>query len=228
MRAQGKTVIRIPTTGHDLKINLATTVCGTLQHRAAGRFSELNHLKNDRFKMHPDHNTPPRNGPVARDKKGLPKALVAEQKYDRIERYTLETARIFFIAFSEPDTQFWMYAYRYCESAYGAIKGPAIAQATLDMLNAMRTTRPHTFNYTDPRCRDCSEFMTPEERYLMESFRHLRTENKGTAQMNALLLCEGKDPTEFQDAAIRLVKLFPPSVSEQASLHPQINNSQHL
>lgn len=139
-----------------------------------------------------------------RDVNGHSKVLVADQGYDSIDHYTLETVRIFFVAFYQPETQFWMHAYQYCESAYSSARGAAIAQATLDMLNAMRTTRPHTFNYTDPRCRDCSEFLTPEERYLMESFRNVRCGARQAAHMTALLLCEGNDPTAFLEATEKL------------------------
>lgn len=178
--------------------------------------------------MHPHHNTPPQNGNVARGAKGLPKALVADQNYDRIERYTLETARIFFVAFTDPKTQFWMHAYRYCESAYTAPKGATIAQATLNMLNAMRAARPHTFNYTDPRCRDCSECMTAEERYLMESFRHLRNNRYGPAHMSALLLCEGQDPTAFLDATVQLIELVPRLIDSSAmALPPNVDFQSH-
>jgi hypothetical protein len=178
--------------------------------------------------MHPHHNTPPQNGHAAGGAKRSSKTLVADQNYDRIERYTLETARIFFVAFTDPQTQFWMHAYRYCESAYAAPNGATIAQATLNMLNAMRTTRPHTFNFTDPRCRNCSEYMTAEERYLMETFRHLRHNRYGPAHMNALLLCEGNDPTEFLDAIVQLIQLVPRLIdSKTADLPTNTNYHTH-
>jgi len=143
-----------------------------------------------------------------RDIKGQIKALVADQRYDEIEQHLLETARLFFVAFSHPETQFWMHAYRYCEAAFPQEQGAAVAQSILHMLNVMRTTRPHTFNYTDPRCRACSKFLTPEERYLMQSFRQIRAGKMQLAHMNALLLCEGKDPARFLQATQELDQRF--------------------
>ncbi|KEJ88587.1 hypothetical protein [Sulfitobacter donghicola] len=132
---------------------------------------------------------------------GQRKAFVADQEYDHIERNTLETCRVFFVSFNQPETQFWMHAYRFCESVYSKTHGAAISQATLSMLNAMRYARPHTFNFTDPRCSRCSQYITPEERYLIDSFRHIRHQRLQQAQMTAMLLCEGKDPSAFLSSA---------------------------
>jgi arginyl-tRNA--protein-N-Asp/Glu arginylyltransferase len=157
--------------------------------------------------MHP-RPIPPQNHHALHTVKAQTKARVADQNYDPVEHTTLETARIFFVAFTQPETQFWMHAYRYCERIYSTANGAVIAQATLGMLNAMRHTRPHTFNYTDPRCRHCSECLTAEERYLMESFRKIRLGKRTSARMSALLLCEGKDPSAFLDAASHLAAVL--------------------
>lgn len=157
--------------------------------------------------MHP-RPIPPQNRHAIQAAKAQTKARVADQQYDSVEHTTLETARLFFVAFTQPETQFWMHAYRYCERVYSAKSGATIAQATLDMLNAMRSTRPHTFNYTDPRCRHCSEYLTSEERYLMESFRQIRLGKQTAARMSALLLCEGKDPSAFLEAALNLAAVL--------------------
>jgi hypothetical protein len=139
---------------------------------------------------------------------GQRKAFVADQGYDDVERFTLETCRIFFVSFNQPDTQFWMHAYRFCEKVYSKDHGAAISQATLAMLDAMRYTRPHTFNFTDPRCSKCGEYITHEERYLIDSFRHTRLGQQQQAHMTAMLLCEGKDPREFLIAAQKLNDLL--------------------
>ncbi len=70
----------------------------------------------------------------------------------------------------------------------------------------MRTTRSHTFNYTNLRCRDYAEYLLPEERYLMESFRNIQSGARQWAHMNALLLCEGHDPNAFLEAVEELNK----------------------
>lgn len=138
------------------------------------------------------------------DAKGRPKALLADQGYDADAQNILKIARIFFVAFDQPETQLWMQAYRYAETVYPAPMGATVAQAALNMLNEMRIIRPHTFNYTDPRCAECSDYLTPEERYLMESFGQIRRGARAAAQLNAMMLCEGKDPDKFMDAAERL------------------------
>lgn len=51
---------------------------------------------------------------------------------------------------------------------------------------------------------DCSAFLTPEERYLMDAFTSTIEGHSTRARMNAMLLCEGKDPTSFLNAARNL------------------------
>lgn len=133
--------------------------------------------------------------------KGHQKATVEAQNFDNTSLQVLQISRMFFVSFNQPETEFWIKAYGFGEHVFGAPLGATIAQAVLTMLNEMRCARPHTFNFTDPRCLDCSAFLTPEERYLMESFVSLRAGKHTSAQMSAMMLCEGKDPSRFLQAA---------------------------
>jgi hypothetical protein len=144
---------------------------------------------------------------------GHQKATVAAQNFDDTTLQVLQLSRMFFVSFNQPETEFWMKAYGFGEHVFGAPLGATVAQAILTMLNEMRCARPHTFNFTDPRCLDCSAFLTPEERYLMESFVSLRAGKHTSAQMSAMMLCEGKDPSRFLQAAKHLS-----DVLEQASI----------
>ncbi|MFG6626035.1 hypothetical protein ACGYLD_12105, partial [Sulfitobacter sp. 1A12056] len=74
--------------------------------------------------------------------------------------------------------------------------------------NEMRTARPHTFNYTDPRCVNCSAFMTSEEKYMMDMLCHLRKNAGAKAHLSAMLLCEGNDPTALLAAGSNLVAVI--------------------
>lgn len=149
------------------------------------------------------HNLHSKCGPKERSK-----PLLSEQNYSIVEEDILKIARLFFVTFGQPDSQLWMHAYRFADQLYPAMTGTNIAQATLVMLNEMRMIRPHTFNYTDPRCACCSAFVTAEERYLMDSFRHIRQGSRTRAHMAAMLLCEGNDPSAFLDAATRLNEML--------------------
>lgn len=150
--------------------------------------------------MQTDHSTHSHS----RTAQGHQKATVAAQGYDDKTLQVLQLARMFFVSFSKPETEFWMKAYGFGEHIFGAPMGATVAQATLTMVSEMRCARPHTFNYTDPRCLDCSAYLTPEERYLMDSFVHINAGRQTKARMSAMMLCEGKDPTGFLHAAARL------------------------
>lgn len=132
---------------------------------------------------------------------GPDKPLVSAQGYDATEGHVLDLARIFFVSFARPETQLWMKAFARAERIFGAPVGATLAQSVLRMLNAMRAARPHTFNYTDPHCPECSARMTAEEKYLMDTLRDLRRGNMATARLSALLLCEGNDPENVLTAA---------------------------
>ncbi len=142
------------------------------------------------------------------DKSGRRKPVVSAQGYELCERHILELSRIFFVSFGQPETQFWMKAFCWAEKLYPAPAGATVAQAVLRMLNEMRTARPHTFKYTDPRCVNCSAFMTSEEKYMMDMLCHLRKNAGAKAHLSAMLLCEGNDPTALLAAGSNLVAVI--------------------
>lgn len=50
--------------------------------------------------------------------------------------------------------------------------------------------------------------MTPEERYLMDSFKFLKKGNHPEARLNAMMLCEGHDPNRFLAASQNLCRVL--------------------
>lgn len=129
-----------------------------------------------------------------------------EHPFDSFEKNVLRLARLFFLSFHYPQQQAWISAFEFADSEFGQNTGPQIAKSILDMVNAMRATRRSGFSYCDPHCKECSAFMTREERYLISTVHQFRRGQSITAQMNVMLLCEGGDGIQLINRIMYLVQ----------------------
>lgn len=101
-------------------------------------------------------------------------SLLADCNFDEFETSVLEIARHFFLAFSEPQSEAWVEAFRRAEQLFPVPFGATIANAILIALNDMRKSRVRLFTYTTPCCKDCMRHITDEERYLISALRDMR------------------------------------------------------
>ncbi len=134
--------------------------------------------------------------------------LLARQPFDEFEKQVLQIARMFFVTFHVPNSQMWMEAFQFAEHEFPAPFGATLANAILIYVESMRRVRANSFNYHDPHCPGCSQQLTDEERYLISVIHHLRQGEMGQAQLNAMLLCEGRDSSKMLEAARRMLLII--------------------
>jgi len=113
--------------------------------------------------------------------------------FDPLELIVLEVARHFIVGFHYPTSHAWMDALAIAEDRLGLPYGPMIASHVLKVVNAVRLVRSAGFNYCNPNCAKCAEFITKEERYLMTSLYSMRRDKRSDAHTQAMLLCQGGD-----------------------------------
>jgi len=130
---------------------------------------------------------------------------VVTAKFGTDELAILAIARYYFQTFAVPASQAWIPATDLARHAFGALKGPRVAAAVLDMLREMRISRRSTFQFSNPECQVCADVLTENERQLMGVFRGLRNSMQSEAYVNALLLCEGNEINPLLGAAGVLV-----------------------
>lgn len=113
--------------------------------------------------------------------------------FDPLELIVLEVARHFIVGFHHPTSHAWMDALAIAEDRLGLPYGPMIASHVLKVVNAVRLVRSAGFNYCNPNCVKCADFITKEERYLMTSLYSMRRDKRSDAHTQAMLLCQGGD-----------------------------------
>ncbi|WP_170334737.1 hypothetical protein [Ruegeria arenilitoris] len=117
--------------------------------------------------------------------------------FDEFEEHVLHVSRYFFLAFSEPQSEAWIDAFRHAEQVFPVPFGATIANAVLIALNDMRQSRIRAFSYTNPHCVNCAQGITDEERYLILALQSIRRGIRGVAETNCMLLCEGGHNTKL-------------------------------
>lgn len=129
---------------------------------------------------------------------------IMDQGFDEFETQVLHIARRFFQTFSSPKTQSWQLAFYDAERFFPAPFGATIATAILAVVDELRVARKSSFVFINGDCRNCSHRVTQEERYLIASLHHVRRRSRSQAHTNAMMLCEGHDPSDFLHAVGRL------------------------
>ncbi|MEM6727647.1 MAG: hypothetical protein AAF618_04030 [Pseudomonadota bacterium] len=117
---------------------------------------------------------------------------VSSMGFDGDEMAIIAVARLYFLTFSEPETQAWMRAGALARAHFAA-RGDGIAARILEAVNELRLARASAFEFSNPECPCCAEVLCESERRFMEAFRAIRAARASTAHAQALMLCEGGD-----------------------------------
>jgi hypothetical protein len=134
----------------------------------------------------------------------VPGPKLAELCLDGDELGVLAVARHYFRSFCAPATQSWMGAIAVAIEAWGPARGPDVAVATLNAVQAMRAARASPFVFNNPCCAGCAARVTPNEQALLSVMRGVRRGDVERAAGHAVLLCEGNDHANLI-AALRLL-----------------------
>ncbi|MEM9581673.1 MAG: hypothetical protein AAGA08_01005 [Pseudomonadota bacterium] len=132
--------------------------------------------------------------------------------FGKFESDTLSIARMFFVSFHLPQRNAWVSAFEFGEDTFGRQSGALITKTVLDTVNELRIARTSGFEYCDPFCPTCREFLTREERYLVSIIHQMRERNMASAKMNAMLLCEGGDTQKMMNHIADLISFAPETV----------------
>lgn len=134
-------------------------------------------------------------------------SLITDCNFDEFEVRVLEIARHFFLAFSEPQSEAWIVAFRRAEQVFPAPFGATIANAILIALNDMRRSRVRTFTYSNPLCQECLSHITDEERYFLSALQDMRRSNRTAVETSCMLLCEGNDASDLLASLERIAMI---------------------
>lgn len=124
------------------------------------------------------------------------------------EEMMLAVFRQFLLAYTDVKEPHWERAFEISVTAYGAKHGPCIAFAILKVLQAVRTERRTVFRFVNPCCENCAAFLSDYERHLMRTISFVRKRDMPSAQMEALILCEGFDTRPTLHAVHELSATF--------------------
>lgn len=132
---------------------------------------------------------------------------LASLGYSASERTALTVARYFFHSFCEPSRQGWLGAFGHAMAVRGAEDGPRLALTTLATIQSIRRSRQSAFRFNAPTCRDCSAWITGNERSFMSALRAAIRNDRDSLDAHLWLLCEGNDPVEVPETFMALADL---------------------
>lgn len=162
---------------------------------------------------------PPNSGPECRRYLSPQESLVSRAGFSNHELTVLATARYYFRAFAEPESQAWMRALAVPRCSLGEDLGARVAVAVLDMVREMRLARRTMFNFSNPECPVCANVLCETERHLMGVYSAVSRAQQSEAHAHALLLCEGHDPSNLLLAAADLAALLREQPFETTQSH---------
>lgn len=122
----------------------------------------------------------------------------------------IHVARHFFRTFSAPQSQAWMQAFAFADTAFAGREPAVVTLAILKAVQSMGAARRSGFNFAAFDCDICSPKLTEHERQFVSVIMDLRRGRKGCAHVNAMMLCEGNDLTSFLSAMRELLTLLEP------------------
>lgn len=134
---------------------------------------------------------------------------------DFYEEMMLAIIRQFLLAYTDLKQPHWERAFEMSVTAYGAKHGPCIAFTLLTVLQAIRTERRTVFQFVNPCCENCATLLSDYERHLMRTISFVRKGDMQSAQMEALILCEGYDTRQTLQAVNALNVIFTDAYSQK-------------
>lgn len=138
----------------------------------------------------------------------LQEVTIAAAGLDFHEEMMLAIFRQFLLAYTDVKQPHWERAFEISVTAYGAKRGPCIAFALLKILQVVRLERKTVFRFVNPCCENCAARLSDYERHLMKTISFVRKGDMRSAQMEALILCEGFDTRPTMHAVSELNLIF--------------------
>ncbi|WP_421724417.1 hypothetical protein [Bauldia sp.] len=138
---------------------------------------------------------------------GKPGTTVAELNLSIEVIAILNTARRYCMSFSNASRLYWEDAIDVAVAEFGDARGPEIAVAVLNVPRKMRSARRSNFIFYSPYCPACSAKVTPDEERLIRTIQATRLGQSGSAEIDAMILCEGNGTHQFLQAVKRLVRV---------------------
>ncbi len=120
--------------------------------------------------------------------------LARADSLNPFEGKILTIARCFFQTFACPAGQTWIESFRMADKLFASDYAAQYAFGTLNIVQTMRVARNSTFKFSNPLCPGCASLLTHSERQLTSALAAVRTGQRSTAHIHAMLLTEGNDP----------------------------------
>jgi hypothetical protein len=152
---------------------------------------------------------------------------------DPFETGLLAVLRHFLTAFARPETQAWQNAFALAAERWGAAPGPQIAMGLLPVLQSLRGARRGAFDFANPLCVTCREYVTGTEAAFMQMLQAMRRDRADLARGAVLILTEGTLDAGLIQAALAFAARYPAESREMpfgaeepqpwhASQHPHL------
>ena len=142
------------------------------------------------------------------EEKSSQDTFLRDSGYEAFEKDVLMIARLFFMTFTKPQSHSWIDAFEGASVRFGPPFGATIAMAVADVIRSLGQCRTTPFQFINPRCKNCRQRISEEERYLLSAFQATRQNKRSEATAFAMLVCEGNDAGKVIAALKRLSLLF--------------------
>jgi hypothetical protein len=116
---------------------------------------------------------------------------ISESGLDFHEEMMLAIFRQFLLAYTDSKQPHWERAFEISITVYGEANGAYAAYGLLRILQAVRSSRQAVFRFVNPCCENCAVNLSDHERHLMRAIRFVGSGDMASAQMEALILCDG-------------------------------------
>lgn len=110
---------------------------------------------------------------------------------DPFGRLTLALMRFHFQTFAAPETHGWLLALRCATAHVGPRAAGPLCYDIVTLVQTLRSNRSTAFRFNPEGCACCRDWLTPEERQMMELVQALRQGRTGRARAVVQMLCEG-------------------------------------
>lgn len=110
---------------------------------------------------------------------------------DPFGRLTLALMRFHFQTFAAPETHGWLLALRCATAHVGPRAAGPLCYDIVALVQTLRSSRSTAFRFNSEGCACCRDWLTPEERQMMELVQALRQRRTGRARAVVQMLCEG-------------------------------------
>jgi hypothetical protein len=133
---------------------------------------------------------------------------------DPFETGLLAVLRHFLTAFAHPESQAWQTAFALACERWGTARGPQIAMGVLPVLQSLRGARRGAFDFANPLCVTCRDYVTGTEAAFMQMLQAMRRDRTDLARGAVLILTEGTMDPGLIQAALAFAARHPAETRE--------------